>query len=546
MSTSFKDTQWESAGTVSGKAPTLDEWIPEDERARILAYLKYDDMYWNNPSQYALRVLDGENPLYIPNPRIVVDTTAHFLLKGLKLTCQDKKTSEKLENFLKRETFYSRFSEAKRAGVARGDFVFHLTANPNKEAGSRLSLNSVPALDVYPIWDTEMPGRMVGAVIATPWQEYIAEEDRTRNLVRQLKYTLVEGNPDMPGESRRVYREEALYEYDPSMITKDKLKLVRQIIPYGALDEQIQHIPIYWFKNRHWDGEDYGSSELRGIERLAETISQGATDVSASLALEGLGVYATDGGRPVMEAADGSLQESDWEISPGKVIELPTGAKFIRVQGVGSVTPAQDNIKYLEDKVNTAMGLSDVALGNVDAQVADSGIALAIKFLPTLAKIEDRDQAGLDKLSQMFYDWKTWYGVFEHEELSGDIIPTIGEKLPLNRASQINELNNMYDRKVISKAYYRSEMEKLGYEFPKDIEEEMLEEIQRENQARTFVSPTEHQNGIDNEGIPNDPKTSQGGLDAKPNPNGDTLPVTNRSNNKNRPNESAGTETKAD
>lgn len=62
MSTSFKDTQWESAGTVSGKAPTLDEWIPEDERARILAYLKYDDMYWNNPSQYALRVLDGENP----------------------------------------------------------------------------------------------------------------------------------------------------------------------------------------------------------------------------------------------------------------------------------------------------------------------------------------------------------------------------------------------------------------------------------------------------------------------------------------------------
>lgn len=545
MSNNFKNTQWSTLQSIStGREAPLDDWIPESEKPRIAAYLKYDEMYWNDPKQYALRVLEGENPIYIPNPRIIVDTTAHFLLKGLKLTCEAAATQKVLDEFLRREVFYSRFNEAKVAGVARGDFVFHLTANPGKAAGTRLSLNSVPASDVFPIWDEDEPEKMVGCHITVPHELEDSDTGESYVHIRRLTYKLEQPTQTSP---RRVWREEAVYRVETGDRGQQVLKKVKSLLEPGYLDSRITALPIYWFKNKAWEGEDFGSSELRGIERIAETVSQGSTDISAALALEGLGVYATDGGRPVKVGPDGSMVETDWEVSPGKVLEIATGSKFSRVAGVSSITPATDQIQYLEAKVHEALGVTDVALGKVDAQVAESGIALAIRFLPTQAKLESRDQAGIDKLTQLFYDWKTWYAVFEMVELQGDIVPTIADKMPVNRSDVIQELNNMKDRQVISRAYYRKEMEKLGYTFPKDMEQEILDEIQRENQARTFVSPTEDPNGIQNpdNSLDGKKKLTQEERAERDGLEGSTLPsFGNRSNNKNRPNESAGSESK--
>jgi hypothetical protein len=181
--------------------------------------------------------------------------------------------------------------------------------------------------------------------------------------------------------------------------------------------------------------------------------------------------------------------------------------------------------------VNKALGLSDVAIGAVDAQVAQSGIALAIKFLPTLAKVETRDQAGMDILTQLFYNWKTWYEVFEQKSLEGDIVPTIGDKLPMDRTARVNELNNMIDRSIISKQYYRDEMESLGYKFPEDLETQLEKEAEKAMQdARAAMLATK-----DTEG---------GALNGKSDDTeGSTLPSAgNGSNNAKKPNESAGTE----
>ena len=540
----FDGTQWATLKSMANsKEANLDDWIPEQEKPRIAAYLKYDQMYWNDVNQYELRVLEGENPIYIPNPRIIVDTTAHYLLKGLKLTCESVETQKVLDNFLKRETFYSRFSEAKRAGVTRGDFVFHLTADPTKQEGSRISLNSVPASDVFPIWDEDVPEKMIGCFLATPMEVDDPENPgQTKIQIRRLTYKL---EVDKTSGTRRVWREEGIYKQEQDSFGNKVLKLTKTLLEGGYLDPRITALPVYWFKNKAWDGEDFGSSELRGIERIAETVSQGSTDVSAALALEGLGVYATDGGRPVTEGPDGTVVETDWEVAPGKVLEIASGAHFTRVQGVGSITPAIDQINYLESKVNEALGLTDIALGKVDAQVAQSGIALAIKFLPTQAKLEDRDQAGIDKLTQLFYDWKTWYAVFEFQELQGDIVPTIADKMPVNRTSVMTELNNMKDRQIISRAYYRQEMEKLGYTFPASMEQDILDEIQRENQARTFVSPDDNPNGINNpdNNFDDKKKLTEKDRAERDGTNGSTLPsFGNRSNNKNRPNESGGSE----
>ena len=516
-------TQWSSIKPLVPASVTAGlNWIPEEDRLRIAAYMKYDQMYWNDPLQFALRVLDGEQPLYIPNARTVVDTTAHYIMKGLELTCTNTTTKQALDEFLKREVFYSRFDAAKTAGVARGDYIFHMTADPRKIQGSRISLVSVDPSSVFPIYDPDLPGKMIGCHIAVQWQD---EDDPTKTLLRRLTYR-VEQNET--GEQRRISREESLFELENGFGQGGKAKKVKTIIPFGYLDPRITVIPVYWFKNRDWEGEDFGSSELRGLEFMLQTISQGATDVSASLALEGLGVYATDGGRPVDETG----AEADWEVSPGKVMEVPQGSYFRRVEGVTSITPAVDQIKYLEAKINHAVGLSDVALGTVEAAVAESGIALAIKFMPTMAKIETRDRAGIDKLTQMFFDWKTWHGVFEGQQLEGDIVPAIGEKLPMNSTERVNELNNMFDRKIISKQYYRDEMTKLGYEFPKDIESQVEKDAEQAMlQARATMLATK-----DTEG---------GALNGKSGEAEGTLPAAgNRSNNKDRPNESAGTESK--
>lgn len=503
--------QWSSVRRFLGVARPI--WIPQDDQDRIAAYEKYNELYHNEPRQFALRVLEGEQPLYIPNARVIVDTTSHYVLKGLELTVDGPKaTKDALSAFLKREVFYSRFHTAKHAGVAKGDFVFHITANPGKAEGTRISMNSVDPGSVFPVWDPDVPDKMIACHIARIYRD--AKEGK--NFVDKLTYRLEEGE----NGDRRVTREQGLYELEPKWYGEEP-KLVKTILKKGQLDPRITSIPVYWFRNRAWDGEEFGSSELRGFESLLQTVSQGSTDVSASLSLEGLGVYATDGGRPVNEEG----VEVDWEVAPGRVMEVPQGSYFRRVEGVGSITPATDQIKYLEQKMMQGAALSDVALGTIDAQVASSGIALSIKFLPTLAKVEERDNAGIDRLTQMFYDWQTWYAVFERVELEGDIVPTIGDKLPTDRKAKLEELNNMLDRRVISTAYYRKEMEKLGYIFPSNIADQIDEDL-----ARNAVSQNQQE------------RDDEASEDEENSTSGNTLEDTNSSNNKDRPNESSGTE----
>ena len=528
-------SQFTQYSTLTGiiKTGWAPSWIPSDELERIQAYEKYDQMYWNDQRQFSLRVLEGEEPIYIPNARTVVDTTSHYLLKGLAVGAEDNTTKAALKAFLDRELFYSRFQTAKHAGVARGDFVFHLTADPRKEEGTRLSLNSVDPSMVFPIYDEDIPDELVGCHIVDVYKvEDRDDKDFGRERVRKLTYRIVRENA-----RKRISREEAIFEMTPKWWGPEPKK-IRQTIPLGFLDERITSTPIYWFRNQDWEGQLYGSSELRGIEGLIRAVSQGSTDTQGSLSLEGLGVYATDGGRPV----DNSGTETDWEISPGRVMEVPSGAYFRRVEGVGSITPMTDQFNYLESKIREATALSDVALGRVDVQTAQSGIALAIKFMPTLAKIDERDKAGLGKLKQLFFDWKTWHSIFENQDLQGDVTVEIGEKLPQDRVALVNELNNMLDRKIISRKYYRTSMEKLGYEFPEDLEAEIEEELKKDAERAAALAPPALQPNAVAAAVGDKPPPANGGVaQGSQTPRGQDAQG-NRSNNRNRPNESGGTE----
>jgi hypothetical protein len=531
-------------------------WLPKKARERAQAYQKYDQIYWNDITQYAIRYLVGEQPVFIPNARTVVDTTAHYYLKGLAVSLKEPekytKTAEALTKFLKREMFLSRFHTAKHTGVTRGDYCFHLTADPDKPEDSRLSLNSVHPGKVILDEDPENCERIIRAHLV----ERIPHPDPSKKgefAIKELVYWYDDGDSDADdqedlapypdqvvrdddrsGTTRRVMRAERIWSTEKPWYDEEERELITITLPEEALPDPIDTIPVYWFTNLGWDDGPYGYSELRGFERNFQSISQVTTDQGTSLSLEGLGVYATDGGKPVSNTG----AEEDWEIGPGKVMEVSQGAYFRRVEGVGSVKPNIDHIDYLEAKIREAGGLSDVALGRVDVQTANSGIALAIKFMPTLAKLDERDKTGVDRLTQLFYDWQKWYEAYEGTKLDGDIEVTIGDKLPTDRTGRINELNNMLDRGVISRQYYRAEMQKLGYEFPDDIEDQIDEEKQKEaEQAAAMAPPGLAENAVDAStgNMPPPPGNQPGQVTQK-------KAVFNRSNNKARPNESGGTE----
>jgi hypothetical protein len=506
----------------------LPNWFPDEDRERIASYDLYDQIYWNEDTQFKLRTLEGEEPLYIPTAMSIVDTTAHYWLKGLKIVVDDpekrKDLFADLNKLLKREEFYSRFHMAKHAGVARGDFVYHLTADVKKPAGSRISMNDVHPGFVIPIYEDD---RMIRCHLVDQVED---PKDKYKILIHKLtyEYEIVAGR-------RRVMREEALWEIEPKWWGPNPTKR-EEIITRAPLPEAITNIPIYWFKNKKWSGQDFGSSELRGFVKMLQGISQSVTDQGAALSLEGLGVYATDSGRPVNDSG----KEVDWMVSPGKVMEVATGGYFRRVEGLGTLKPSLDHIGYLENKLNEAGGLSSVARGDVDVQTAQSGIALAIKFLPTLAKLEERDTAGVDKLQQMFFDWKMWQSAYENITYTeeDEILATIGDKLPQDRVANTNELNNMLDRGIISKAFYRSKMQEMGYVFPDDMELQIEEEKRTDAELAALAAPPGLQANAQAAAAGEKPlPASAGGAANAPKPKGP-----NRSNNKNRVNESKGTE----
>lgn len=493
-------------------------WVSEEHRQRLSAYDTYEKMYWNAPESYRLSMRgENEKPIYVPNARTVVDETSHYLVRGLNIADtegEDTPLNEILQKFLKREMFYSRFHTAKHAGVYKGDWVFHMTGDPDKPPTRRLSLTSVDPASYFPITHPDDPDDIIGVDLV----EQITYEGRIR--VKQLRYMMSDDLADP-----RVLRQERILELDEWWDGK-AAKVVQIIAKEEVLPETITALPVYHFRNIVNDGDPFGSSELRGFEYLLGGINQSVSDEDLALALDGLGVWATDAPKPSI--VEGSVtREVEWEVFPGMVAEVPAGSEFRRVEGVRSVTPVLDHIKMLQ--ANLYEGAGTFRGGVVDVQVAESGIALAIRFSPTMAKIEQRDEYVKATLEHMFYDWKSWQNEYEEDNVGladeSEIEIKLGEKLPVNAVQVFNELNQLYDRKLISGKYYRDELKRrLNWTFPEGLETEIIDEQKKLMEMRMELMP-QAASGFAEEG---DPSVVPG--------------ANNKSNNKNRPNESAGTE----
>jgi hypothetical protein len=462
----------------------IPRWIPDElDRKRVASYQIYEQIYWNVPTTFKLVARGTEDkPIYIPTARTIVEATNRFVAPdfGFVVTPRSSSTSlgnaervsqaqEVFADLFTRERFFSKFAGNKRYGLIRGDWLWHIRADPSKPAGTRMSIFPLDPGSYFPIFDPDDLDRILGCHIVDVFEDV----QTNRQYIKRLTYRKneVTGGP--------ITVEEAVFGIDedwqgPSARPVKVLQPIR-VVP------GITQLPVYHIKNFEEPANPFGSSELRGVERLLGALNQGISDEELSLALDGLGLYATDAPPPVNDKGE----PLDWVLGPGRVVEIPQGHKFDRVSGISSVTPYQDHLSYLEKILYRATGTSEAAMGMVDVQVAQSGIALALQFAPTIAKTNERDQDVLSVHAQMFFDMATmWFPTYEGLSFDGlQIMPRIGGKIPIDRVARFTELNNMLDKRVISAAYYRMEASRLGYVFPDDIEQQIQDEAQQQADA---------------------------------------------------------------
>jgi hypothetical protein len=467
--------------TVNGLVKAKPGWINPDDAERLAAYKTYDDMYHSNPGTYELMVRGSDElPIYMPTGKNLVNTLARYVGRGFGYAVdQESGTPKNREDatiafgtFFKRERVLSKFSSCKKSLLKFGDIFWYVQGDTTKPEGKRLSIKTIDPGLMFVITHPEDPDRVVG------WNmvEQITEGDKTLiQRQRWLKNTSPDhpntGNFDAPVWYQKVRMELEGWEGDAP---KGLQKLAEFLLPEG-----ITELPIYHMKNNAEDGQPYGSSEMRSLERVIAAINQAVTDQDLALALSGLGVYKSSAGGPV----DDDGNPTDWNLGPGEVVE---DESFDRVAGVGTITPSLEHIKYLEAAADKMVGITDVTRGEVSSDVAASGVALAIRMAPTVDAADEKDMHIKDVFDQLLFDLKTWFRVFEGIDCGeAEIFTAFGDKLPGNRQSEIEELLKLLEAGVVSVEFVQSELaERFGFQFPAD----MLQQIANAKAAEAAAS----------------------------------------------------------
>jgi len=473
MLTNF--TPYSTARPLMGALPG---WLREADAERIMAYQLYDQMYWNAPDTYSV-MLRGSNssPIYIPAPKMIVEACNRFL--GINMdfvvdpasgTPADRVlVNSMFRRLFSREKFYAKFNSQKRFGLVRGDAVWHIVADPKKPQGSRISMYEVDPGSYFPIYDLDNPEKITGCHIV---DQHIDETTANKVVIRRQTYRKQD---DGTITTALAYFETGQWDdrtWGGNVLPR--IKLVREIVKETALPPQITALPVYHIKNTRQPADPFGSSEFRGVERLAAAVNQSASDEELSLALAGLGVYATTAGPP----RDENDNETNWQLGPGQVVEIGAGDTFNRITGISSVQPYQDHINMLLDNLRQSVGVGETAAGRVNVSVAMSGIALRLEMAPLLSSNAEKEVEMLGTYDHMFWDITNgWFPAYEGLNPGGVIVGSVvGDPLPVDRSSKINELIQLVTAQLIPAEFARLELIKLGYDIPADAANTILEE----------------------------------------------------------------------
>lgn len=459
-------------------------WIPDElDKQRIGSYEVYERIYWSVPETFAITARGTEdNSIYLPDARTIVETINRYTATGFSFFVQPRPgvnpgdeqatLQATLDTLFRRERFFSQFLSAKRYGIIRGDWLWHITADERRLPGTRITIRAIDPGTYFPITHPDDIDRVIGCHLV----DQIVDGDEIK--LHRLTYRRTLSDAGIP--TGQITVEEAVMKLDENWQTAKPIQIIQ---PPKPLPAQITALPVYHVRNFEEPQNPFGSSELRGMEVILGALNQAISDEELSLAMNGLGLYVTTAPEPVNDEGD----NIGWVLGPAQVVQVPVGHSFERANGITSVQPYQDHMGFLRGSLREAAALSDIATGLVDVKSAPSGISLALQLAPILTRAEEKDQVIRDIHTQMYFDIVNgWLPAYESLSFAGsEALPDFGSKVPVDREAKREELNDMLDRKVISTEFYRSEMRKLGYVFPDGMAEDIT------NETRALAAATD-------------------------------------------------------
>jgi hypothetical protein len=456
---------------------------------RIQAYQVYEELYWNAPDTF-VALLRGTNNLaiYVPTAKTIIDTIDRYTGAQFQVNLSDVTTGATntpdviaaqlaLRDLFARERFLSKFDGNKLYGIMRGDWIWHVTADPTKPQGTRISITAMDPAMYFPIPDEDDVDDVIGCHLAAQ----ITTADGAR--IHRLTYRKVlDGNGNPTGQISVEEGIFALTEWESPNGKPEKVIQQPTILP-----TTITSLPVYHVPNTDQPGDPFGSSELRGLERVMAGINQTISDEDLALALDGIGMYATDAPQPTNPTTG---EVVGWQLGPGRVVKVPEGAFFNRVSGISSTAAYGEHYDRLFSAVKMSAGTPDVAIGSILEASDVSGISLALQLSPVVSKSEKKNTIIKDVHTQMFFDLVNgWYPAYEVTTFNDVRVECgTGSAVPVDRAERFSELTQMLADKVIDAQYYRDEATKLGYVFPADIQARVDKEASTAaaNQAAAF------------------------------------------------------------
>lgn len=471
-----------------------------DDVLRIRAYVTYQNIWDNLPIAFQALLRDGDDEKarrYVPVVREIIEATNRYLAQDMETvwspipgnTVADEQMIEwkaRFSSFWAREEVGIKFLSSKRWMLIKGDTIIHITADISKPEGSRVRLTEVEADQYFPIYDPADSERVLGCYLAS-----VVLDDEGNDIIQRIEYRKVtsadlaaEFGLDAGAVGAVFYRlgyfePDGWDDRDPNNQLKPvdtpQWALVADDAqdPFAGftLDPLITSIPVYHVRNRRRGGKvgRFGVSEIQGLETVFAGIIQNISDEDLTVAMDGIGVYWTTSGK----SRDKDGNEVPWVIGPASVAELEPDGAFGRVEGVGSVQPYQDHIGYLAGAARGANGVPLVASGNVPTDVALSGVALRLHFMPTLAANAEREAEMASKWTHILFDLLTmWFPVYEGwQALPLQPSVVFGDPLPPDRAAIIAEVTSLLSPvQIVSKEWAAKYLaERLGYDFPDNM-----------------------------------------------------------------------------
>ena len=458
----------------------------QNDSERLQAYDFYENLYRNAASELEIELRgEDQNPVLIPNGRKIVEATNRFL--GVNMDYYVEPTIsvslvDGIDAYFKemfvREKLIGKFNSNKRWGLVRGDAYFYVYADPAKPFGRRISITELDPRRVFEIEDhptdpSELTGVHIVDLVQDPRDTKPEKKVARRRTFRKLYNEM---NVAVAISSELTFWEIGKWD-DRTPAVREKMEQV----PYPELEEPafmlpptINKLPVYKWSNDPAPNSSWGTSQLSGMETPLYAINQSLSDEDATLVFQGLGMFVTDAAPP----QDAAGNTGPWNVGPQQVIEISNGQRFDRVSGVSSTAPFAEHMNYINDNMCEAGGVPQTAIGRVDVNSVQSGIALKMELMPIIAANNEKEYQIVNMMDAMFGQIASqWLPAYETEffgaseaivqEMQFAIVTVVfDDPMPKDRDAQIQEVIQLDTANLILKSMAVSKLRELGWKYP--------------------------------------------------------------------------------